>query len=168
MLLHLLLPPAPSNPTTATLGLFPAGDLEGKHGTNPRDIPSSAEGLRCCPAAPRLSQSSSNPAWSETLPAPLLISLARQLEEAQHPGAVARWLLAEGALVFHRNTAGLVPPALGTTHRAQLAAAKSGSMSCHQHKLKINISDLISLLHHSAPHGHILAINPSPVKGMGY
>lgn len=160
-------PPAPSIPTITTLGLFPAGHLAGKHESNPRDHPSSAEGLRCCPAAPSPCPSSSIPAWSETFPAAVLISLARQPEEAQHPAAVAGWLLAEGSLVSHRNPAGLVPAALGTARRAPLAAAGAGSVCCHQHGLKINISDLISPLHRSAPRGCILAINPSPVKGMG-
>lgn len=138
---HLLLPPAPSNPTTATLGLFPAEDLKGNQEKKPRDVPTTAEGLRCCPSALSPSQSSSIPARSETLPAPALISMARRLEEAQHPRAVARWLLAKGALVFCRNTSGLVPPALGTAPAVQLAATKGGSVSCNQHRLKVNISD---------------------------
>lgn len=129
-------PAAPSNPPTATLGLFPAEDLTGKHQTKPRAIPSAAEGLRCCPSAPSPRQSSSIPAWSETLPAPGLSPWPGSLRK---PNTLCSgcWLLARAALVSQGSRAGLAPPALGT------ATAEGGSVSCHQHRLKINISDLV-------------------------
>lgn len=155
------------------LGPSPGGDLAGKQETNARDIPTTA--------VPRARSSSA--CLSARSPSPP----RRRGAKTRSSPSTERDVSCSGAYL-HGQAASRKPntlaPLLGgcqprvhlcvsQTRRGQslslwawhtgFGRRRSGvaACPCEQHRPKINIFDLISLLHHTNPHGHILAVHPA-------